>query len=255
MPSRPSPAPRAAPPRRLRRFLKRLALAVGITVVLFGVIVYVALTRFALVAPAWWKPPNPADPRTLEAARAVENGVTTLLHQRHAPEQTWTMSLSSEDANAWLAARLKEWVANQDGSWVWPAELSSLQVEFRDGQVTLGVGLMYRGAVRVVSLSVSPRMDEAGALWLPATSVAIGKLSVPVSWALSGKESLLREYLPIDAATNAGATRVFDALAGKGPISSRPTMKLSDGRRVQIVGIRSESGKLLVTCRPAPEEQ
>ncbi|MBC7772053.1 MAG: hypothetical protein H7210_06135 [Pyrinomonadaceae bacterium] len=157
------------------------------------------------------------------------------------------MSLTCADANAWLAARLKEWVVNQDGSFTWPSELSSLQVDFRDGEIVFGAGLMYRGAVRVVSLTMTPRVDDKGALWIPATSFAIGKLGVPSSLV----ESILRSSLPANSAKNESTAKLFDALAGKAPISESPVMKLSDGRRVLVVGIRSEQGRLLVTCKPA----
>ncbi|MBC7771369.1 MAG: hypothetical protein H7210_02625, partial [Pyrinomonadaceae bacterium] len=86
------------PRRPLRRFLARVLLAVVMTLVLFGVIAYFAVTRYALVAPTWWQPPSAVDPGTLETARAVENGVTTVLHQHHEPDQTWTMSLTCADA-------------------------------------------------------------------------------------------------------------------------------------------------------------
>jgi len=239
---------RPRPSRGARRFLKRVLVAVLLSAVLVAIIAYVAITRYALVAPTWWQPPSATDPQTLEAARAVENGVTTLLHQQHASDQTWTMSLSSTDANAWLVTRLKEWVANQDGSFAWPSELSSLQLDFRDGQMVFGVGVVYHGGVRVLSLSIVPRIDEAGALWIPASNFAIGKLTLPASLA----DSILRSYLPGASAANENTSKVFDALSGKKPISTKPILKLSDGRRVTILRIRSEKGRLLVTCQPAP---
>jgi hypothetical protein len=82
---------------------------------------------------------------------------------------------------------------------------------------------------------------------LPASDFAIGKLSVPSSFA----ESVVRSSLPASASKSEGTTKVFDALAGKAPISANPVLKLSDGRRVKVVGIRSEAGRLLVTCKPA----
>lgn len=197
-------------------------------------------------APQWWHPPLKADPETIDTAKAVENGVTTLLHQARPRDASWTMQVSNEDANAWLGARLQDWFDNQGGS-KWPKELEQVSAQFEDGALRVGAALDLRGTRRVVSLRLEPRIDDRGQLWLPATSVQVGELGVPTGWVL-GDASPLRSMIRADPGEMDRLSRV---LAGQSPLASKPTLKLADGRRVRVTGLKLESGQLLVTCQGA----
>lgn len=245
------------PPTR-RRFFLRLLLALALSgVVLAGIAAFVAL-QLASENPEWWRPLNPRDEQTVEAAQTVEIGVTNALHQSraapdHAPE-AWTLSVSEREVNAWLAARLRDWLANQAEAVTWPVELSEPQIDFREGKVAIGASFKRGKSVEVLAVTLLPRIDREGALWLTADDVSIGKLSIPASWALSGSGSLIRDRLPAHVLERPETKRILDVLAGKEPVTKNAILKLSDGRRVRVLGIKATDDALLVTCRTEPPE-
>ena len=207
------------------------------------------MRHLAAQTPEWWTPPDATDPETVETAKAVENGVTTLLHEKRAGAEPWTMRLSEHDANAWLAARLRDWIENQDGDVEWPRQVTGVLLDLRAGALTIGVSVNEGEKAMVVSATLAPRVDGEGALWIPATSFHIGQLTVPGSWILRASDSPLRAILPKEAATSEGLASALDVLSGDAPLARRPWFRLSDGRRVRVVNIQVEMEQLLVTCQ------
>jgi len=244
-------------PRTRRRLVLRLLIGAAVTsVVLIAIAVFVAF-QLAGENPEWWRPLNPNDERTVEAAQTVEIDVTNALHQsrpatpEHSPE-SWTISVGEAEANAWLAARLRDWLANQDDAFTWPAELSEPQIDFRDGNVVIGAGFKRGQAVEVLAVTLLPRTDKDGALWLEAESVSIGKLSIPASWALSGSASFIKDRLPSHVLEKPEGKRVLNVLSGKEPLTKSAILNLSDGRRVRVLAVKAKDNALLVTCRTEP---
>lgn len=234
---------------RLRRLLFRAILVAVVFVILVGAAGYLVITREVSRSPDWWRPPSSTDPATLESARAVENGVTTVLHQQRPDDAAWTMLLTESDVNAWLAARLKNWVRNQRDDFVWPSEVKEVLIHLEPGVLRVGIEIERRGAVIICSASLTPRVDEDGSLWISATAFHIGTLPVPARWALRAAESPLREVMPTSIGDSPESGSILSALLGAGALSREPVLRLSDGRRVRIVEIRVEEGRLLVTCR------
>lgn len=220
-----------------------------------GVIGVITARRLATRPPEWWSPPVATDPATLETARAVENGVTTLLHQPHAASESWTLSLNEADANAWLAARLHDWVMNQDANTEWPEQLRDVSLDYRRGTITLGARVMLDEFPTILSATLVPSIDDDGAMWLKASSFAVGRLSVPASWMLRAGDSPLRRIVPSNLTDSRDAGPVLDVLAGEAPLTRRPILKLSDGRRVRVTAIQVDADRLLVTCKAATDSQ
>jgi hypothetical protein len=225
-------------------------------VVILGIAVFVAF-QLAGENPEWWRPLNPNDERTVQAAQTVEIDVTNALHRSRPstperPPESWTISVGEAEANAWLAARLREWLANQDDAFAWPAELSEPQIDFRDGKVVIGAGFKRGKSLDVLAVTLLPRTDKDGALWLEAESVSIGKLSIPASWALSGSASFIKDRLPEHLLDKPEGKRVLNVLSGKEPVTKSAILKLSDGRCVRVLALRANDNALLVTCRTEP---
>ncbi|MBC7835087.1 MAG: hypothetical protein H7Y88_08290 [Phycisphaerales bacterium] len=255
--------PMAKAPRRWRRRLVRTGL-------LFAFVLSVALAGswwLARTEPGWWPDLEPADAEVASLAGAVEKGAAAELQNvrptSSGSSEPWTVYLTTEEANAWLCARLPQWLANQSRSFRWPGELGSVQIDFREGVIAVGAEVSVsrlgaeggrggsagngRGTPQIVSALFEPSVDASGALWLRTRRVHLGRLPVPTSWALGGGASVA-EGLARALKQSPETARVLDALSGRAPIASETIIRLADGRRVRVQQIRSEEGRLVVTC-------
>ncbi|MBL8991286.1 MAG: hypothetical protein JNJ48_06875, partial [Phycisphaerae bacterium] len=90
------------------------------------------------------------------------------------------------------------------------------------------------------------------ALWLTADSAALGRLPVPVAWALRAAAAEL------DAPEDSEAAKFLGALRAERPLLRDASLRLPDGRRVRIVALRAEGHRLEITCtteEPAPSRR
>lgn len=211
-------------------------------------------------APAWWRSVSPEDPRTIQRAEAVEQGVMNhAAMQRPAPAPgepgtVWTVALSAADANAWLNVRLPKWLANREEPVPWPAELDELQVEFEGGAVHVGARVRASGSQRVLSATLVPRVEPDGSLWVPARAVSVGRLAVPAGWVLGEARARARARVPEALRQMPEAAAMFLAFEGRAPLVSNAVLRLGDGRRVRLLDLRARDGRLEITCRTeAPE--
>ena len=142
--------------------------------------------------------------------------------------------LPASDARAWLAARLPRWLENRGRSL--PSGVGQVQAEFVPGAVKLGVVARLSAGDYVIGMTLEPRVDDSGALWVTARTLSVGRVSLPLSWLDSGL-----------ASTGLGSD-VIDALAGRRPLSAAASFELEDGRHVRLVGIEPRAGLLIATC-------
>lgn len=243
---------------RLRRWQRRLVAAGLILAALCGVLAALAVA-LAASRPGWWRPLAPGDPAALVRARAVENGTVTLLTQARGDEP-WTARLADADAAAWLACRLPEWAISQGRLGAWPPELAQVQVLFEEGTVLVSVEVRLRdGGRRVLSARLRPTVDRAGTLWLTASSVGVGRLRLPAGLMLAeGPEGAPGRWLrpdgPLADGLPAGVRGrdIARVLLGESPLARAPALRLADGRRVRVLGVRVVPGFLELTCRTEP---
>jgi len=254
----PPPSPPPPPPPRRRRRFRRPWVAAGLALCAAGTaaLAALALTR---ATPAWWRPIDPADPATIDAAQAVEHAVVrqlSALRPAASPpatpdaswrSETWSVSLSQADANAWLAARLPRWLESREKRVLWPAGVREVRVGFGDGVVRLGVRLAADGREQIAVAHVAPDLRADGSLWLPASWFSIGRLPVPGAWALGGADP--GDYLPADLARLPQVRRLADVLGGAAPLVNAAVIRLEDGRRVRLLRIAAREGRLELTCR------
>lgn len=214
--------------------------------------------RLMSQSPEWWHPVDPANPDVDRAARSVENTISDQMHRvrpgspGESPDaDTWTLVLKEADANAWLAARLEEWLLNRNERVVWPAAAGRPQVSFADGLVRLGfeVSATPGQKGRVITASLAPTIDKGGAMWLRLDSLALGRFPLPGSTVTEAGGELLESRLPPEMKENPDTRKFLGALSGKSPLMDRAVIKLADGRRVEMVRITPRPGELVIECR------
>jgi hypothetical protein len=153
-------------------------------------------------------------------------------------------------------ARIVEDAAGEGGAvegMRWPEEIRSVRVRFVAGEILIGARVERAGRSQVVGAALRPELRGDGSLWLVAQRVSVGGLTVPASWVLreggGGAEELVPEALR-DVPAAADFFRVF---AGELPVVRDSSVRLSDGRRVRLMGIESvqttEGERLVLTCR------
>lgn len=231
----------AARPFRLpirRRYL------VGAALLVIAAISVVALLSLSLAAqaPPWWRSVDAADPTTITLAEDVERGVFNALHRSRPGGEAWTVSISAAQANAWLNVKMPRWLENRRISM--PKRVAEIQAEFESSVVALGVRLITDDGEHYVSATVTPTLGEDDSLWMVIAGAKAGRLDLPSGWTVSR----LRDWLPPEVRERESTQVVLDALAGLAPLFPDASVRLEDGRRVRLVEIRPEGGKLYITC-------
>jgi hypothetical protein len=225
-----------------------------------ALLVMLAMSRST---PAWWSaayelgPEADAQAESLEAAAMAQ---ASLVRRGEVDgtlwkSEVWSVSLSESDANAWLGARLPRWVESRGSQIRWPAVVRGVRVVFRDGAIWVGAQVREsegegRSAESIVSVGLVPRVDEAGRLWFGASSVGVGRLTMP-PWVLGGARrnpdgSVL---VPDSLSQRRDIGPLLDVLAGAAPAANEPVMSVGDGRRVRLLSMRVREGRLELTCR------
>lgn len=242
--------------RRARRGLVvcTLLLIAGLTVALL------AAGAMMQKSPPWWRRVDAQNIQTVQSAQQVENGLTTLFHMERAgrPDPAhpgrrisdeWRFAVRAVDANAWLNTRLPAWLTRREDLSAWPEEVRQIQVEFRDGRISVGVELHAAGVVRVLSADVRPEVRPDGSLWLPAEAVRVGRLPLPTALVLRGARREADAMVPVSIRQTADSDLLWRAFLGDAAVATVPTVRLPDGRRVRILGLRAQHGVLEVRCR------
>lgn len=234
------------------------AIGVGALVALFAWTLY-AMTH---AAPAWWRSRRPADPAAVKAAEEVENGLVTQFSSvrpgdpkfEPRPGQSWqsekwSVSLSEDDANAWLNERLRKWMTTRDSGVRWPEDVQEIQVDMAPGVLHVGTKVRTSSGPRVLALSVRPLVASDGALWVPADGVQLGTIPLPSSLVLVWAEHAVLELFPESTEVRADTQTVLDAFLGRSAIVRDPVVKLEGGRRVRLLGIVAHDGRMDLTFR------
>jgi hypothetical protein len=268
--------------RRRRSVAYRLARGVVVLALLAGASVLIAF-GLSRARPGWWRDLDPQDKAVVDAALRVENGAATQLTKIRKSEpgvgavsEPWTIKLSSADANAWLAARLRPWLESQEGAaaFRWPKEVRRVEVEFDAGRIYIGASVTKRASTnepdetprsQILTASLRPEFRDGG-LWLPAESMSVGRLSVPASWMLPGASENatstggtptkrgLAPNVPDTLAKMPQMKELIAALSGGRPAMQSPIIKIGDGRRVKIMSLDARDGALYITCQTLSRE-
>lgn len=224
----------------VRSVLVGLALSLVAVVGILGVMAVGAAAR----EPAWWTLAA-HDPETVSRlAERVENAVVSEIHRGRVEGQEWSVALSPDQANAWIADRLPKWLAHAAGE---PVGTPEVRVWFERGVVLVAARL--GDEQRIVTATLNPWVDESGALWARLDGVAIGRLSAPGAGAAAWAGERLAALAPADMLeeTDADAERILAALSGRSALLDVPVIDLEDGRRVRLAAVRVEDQRLGLT--------
>lgn len=193
-------------------------------VMLVAVAALAAATAAARRPPGWWSEPAPwpTEDAALETARGLEQGIaseTTRVRARGAED--WSVRVRAADLNAWLAARLPQWLEH-DRSLPWPEGVNRVRVAIdADG---LALAADWNGFVVTTRWAVEPGSAGAPAT-LRAAGSSVGSLPVPFA---------------------AGVGAWFVPELGR-PLALRA--RLGDGRSVSVADVEFADGEAIVDCR------
>lgn len=211
--------------------------------ILFVTVLALPYASMARSAPRWWSEVSLVSeaargPAGAEAAQRLENAITTELHRGRRGGESWEFTLHESQANAWIAHRLPRWLAHRDPAVV--KELPEVRVRFEPGRVLLGA----QQGDRVVGCALQVGLDDRGALRAKMRDARVGRAPLPGSLA----RSVARDAMPQRLREDPDAVRILEAVLTGTPTEERVTLRLEDGRRVRIVGVRVESGTLTIGC-------
>ncbi|MDY7108203.1 MAG: hypothetical protein SYC29_06155 [Planctomycetota bacterium] len=199
-------------------------------------------------APAWYAPPDPRAGPVTELAERIEYNATVQMQKIREADEPWTMRLEQRQINAWLAARLPEWVADESAGW--PEEFGVPQVRIDEAGIDLAIEVAVGGRSGVLVSRLAPRIVD-GQLRLNLEKAGVGRLGV------SGEpaEKLIGAFeriAPGGAVGDETIRRFLDLLAGEEGIPSM--LELSDGRRVELIELTLGEEMLEITSRTRPAE-
>ncbi|MEM8757711.1 MAG: hypothetical protein AAGF47_08005 [Planctomycetota bacterium] len=239
-----------------------------------AVLLVLSAATLARSTPRWWGPIDFGDPSLAVLAQNVENGAITHITADHqgatSASVEWPVKLSDDGANAWLNLRLRAWLPKltagefepvydaATGEYLgevpidgveWPEGVREIRLAFRDGRFRIGALVEADGRDRVFSATLAPEVRADGSLWMRATRVGIGRLSLPAWMVLGDDGGWLRGSMPADLLATVEAEAVFEKLAGQAPLFEDAVIKLGDGRRVRLLTLRVGSESLVARFR------
>ncbi len=204
------------------------------------------------MAPAWWVAPDPFDERWIDLAGLVEKRLAQDTHRKRDAGASWTIRLREQQLNAWLATRLRPWVAHHgsDGNETidWPSAVGPPQVRLSEEGLSVAVEMAVGGRSRFVEALATPKMSGGG-LHLNLKHTRLGRVPVP----RRPVGQVLRLLGTVTSATfveHPMLKELVQIADGRDPID--PTLTLADGRTVRLTAIRCGKGFLDLTLETLP---
>ncbi len=214
-------------------------LAIGVcalSVLLGGVLIH-ALSGLDEV-PSWWADAdaiNPGDARVIARAEHIENAITTQLTAVRDPDDPrWAAAVTGEQANAWLAARLRDTVRAQLGEDAWPGGVERVRVAIVGGRLIVGARVRHRSGSSVIWSRVRLSLDEHHDLWVTLSALRVGTTPIP-DWLLSAMDT----------------ERLTRSRYRLGP----GTLGLGDGRSARLIALRVVNDRLEVVMETRADPQ
>jgi hypothetical protein len=195
--------------------------------------------------PTWWSEVDAGSAEVERTSRAVENWAVSTMTRAYPDGERWAVTLTEEDANAWLAVRLPMWVISERGSW--PEGIRRVRVRFHDGRIVLGADIRESdaGEPRVVAAALRLELDRDGMADLSVDWTQINRLKLPGALGVNR----LGEWLD-GAGEDAIASQLSALIRGELEADTLD-WRLEDGRRVTVHAVRVESGRVHLTCSTA----
>ncbi len=219
---------------------KHRTLRIGaILLLIITVGAYWAWTR-ANAAPGWYKPPAATDVEVVRLAENVEYGLIEEFHKIRESDEPWRLRVRERQINAWLAARLPEWIKQQRGTW--PTEFGTPQIRVGRSGLDVAVEVNVDDRKHVLVTRLVPEVHD-GQLRFTVDEVGLGRLSIGGAPA----EKLIGWIGEVADGSGAG---FLGMLTGEEQVGSR--IDLSDGRRVELMEMTLTGGAIVLKNRTLP---
>ena len=151
------------------------------------------------------------------------------------------MELTEDQANAWLAARLPMWLANQGVDQQVLDAIPQVMAQVTEGRVELAAELRLNGTTQIIRLAYRPRPPtgtpgvEGEPIHLDLDGVYAGRLPVPMDALIAQLRQHIGER---DADETAAAVRSIEL-----------DIPVDDGRRMTVIDVQLTDGRAVLTCR------
>ena len=200
-----------------------------------------------LRTPRWFRTINPRDAALVDLAQRVENRVITQLYKYRgevdpatgATGAAWELTITQDEATAWLACKLPDWLRNLDDRFTWPVGVENVQAAFDSSRLWLAASID-SGPSSVVCVGATPRI-EANGLYLRSGRAGVGSLVLPASLFGGRAESL---FSSADK-----QNRAWSIATGTSPVLPNATLRLEDGRQVRVLAITLDRESLTLQCQ------
>lgn len=227
-----------------KRVVKRMLIVVPLVVILaiIGTVVW-GWTQWR-ATPEYWQvvEAEPGSPAMVEVERRADQfefWIVERLQQVREDDGPWQMVLEQNQINEWIATRLRSWLVNQKMRM--PDWLHHPMVAVRPGRIILAGDMRTEMVNKVVSLEYVPRSNARGIVDLRLDHVRGGKLPLPYEQVM---DSAAGQIDPDDQQQIEQFQEIRERLKTI-PLAH----ELDDGRRVEVLEVRAEQGKLTLTCR------
>lgn len=208
--------------------MKRSRARTFFTILLVVIAAAAGAVTLARMTPAWWSPTARDAAGALDTARALEQGIASETTKvRGEGVQPWSVRVRAADVNAWLGARLPQWL-EYDQSLPWPEGVKGVQAKVDADGFALAAD--WNGFVMITRWAIEPGAE--GADGAPATLRAAGT-SIG--------------NLPIPFAAGVGAWFVPE-LGRALPLKA----KLGDGRFIKVTDVEFTDGEAILDFETLP---
>ena len=220
----------------MRRKLLVAALAVVILALVGAAWVWFLLRS----APLWYVPPDPRDANVASLAETAEYRLVEEYRKIRPEAERWTIRVREDQVNAWLAARMPEWIANRQEV-DWPVELGVPQVRMTEAGIDVAVPAELDGGSHVLVMRLVPEIRD-GQLRMGLERAGVGRANVG-----RGPAEMIAEAIAPFLEDEADQIAIMDVLSGR--VGIQPIIDLGDSRLVEVVSVVLGDGVMEVTNR------
>jgi hypothetical protein len=200
---------------------------------------FLAILVFAAVGwwlagltPGWYQPVQPDNAAALALGETAEYRLVEEFQRIRPTDDVWRLRIPEAAINAWLATRLRQWLAGRGG--VWPQELGSPQVRITPAGITVGVSADAIGG-RVGLLTLSPSIADGQLQLRPVGGVGRLPIGIPTS--------LVLPHIADEIDADNSIAFIHTLLQGK---STPSTIPLVDHRAVRLHSVTLEPANCVI---------
>jgi hypothetical protein len=200
---------------------------------LLAILVFAAVGWWlAGLTPGWYQPVQPDNAAALALGETAEYRLVEEFQRIRPTDDVWRLRIPEAAINAWLATRLRQWLAGRGG--VWPQELGSPQVRITPAGITVGVSADAIGG-RVGLLTLSPSIADGQLQLRPVGGVGRLPIGIPTR--------LVLPHIADEIDADNSIAFIHTLLQGK---STPSTIPLVDHRAVRLHSVTLEPANCVI---------